>query len=301
MKQAISLGLLLFFLLGGVKTAESVQIKNSDVALQLSIPDSSRLQVLTTTDGSTNVGRIIHIDTDSIDFKTDLSIVRLPISKIASIKGVPVTARKAGKIWFENPNTTRLFFAPTGRMLPKGEGYFSDYYLFFPGFSYGFSDRVTVGGGMSIFPGVSFNEQLFFIAPKVGLVSSESVNLAFGALIMHVPSDDWDGDLRAAGILYGVGTFGSTDASFTVGAGFGFVGGNLEERPMVMVGGEKRLTRTLAFVTENWIFPGIDEPLISYGFRFFGERISVDLGLANVLGEEAIFPGVPYLDFVVRF
>jgi hypothetical protein len=301
MRQARFL-ILFLFLVGGIKTAESADVPHPDGAPQLSIPDSTRLQVLTTTDGSTNVGRIIHVGTDSIDFKTDLSIVRIPISRIESLKEVPATARKAGKIWFENPNSTRLFFAPTGRMLSKGEGYFSDYYLFFPGFSYGFSDRITVGGGMSIFPGVSVDEQLFFLSPKIGIVSTESVNLALGALIMRVPSDDgWDEDPNGAGILYGVATLGSADASVTLGAGLGFVGGNLAERPMVMVGGEKRLTRTIAFVTENWVFPGVDNPLISYGFRFFGERISVDLGLLNILGDEAIFPGLPYIDFVIKF
>ena len=51
---------------------------------------------------------------------------------------------------------------------------------------------------------------------------------------------------------------------------------------------------------ENWIVPRTD-PVVSYGFRFFGQKMSVDLGLVNVLCKEAIFPGAPYIDFVFKF
>ena len=92
-----------------------------------------------------------------------------------------------------------------------------------------------------------------------------------GALLVRIPKYEDDAsqdDPEVAGILYGVTTFGQPDASLTAGLGYGFVGGDLADRPMVMIGGEKRLTRRMALVTENWIFPGIDEPLISYGIRF---------------------------------
>ncbi len=278
---------------------------------QLAIPDSTQIQVLETTDGSTNIGRIVEIGDEEIAFETDLGIIHIPISKIKHIETVPVTLIRKGEFWFPNPNITRLFFAPTARMLKQGKGYFSDYYLFFPGFAYGITDRVTLGGGLSIFPTVDINDQLFFIAPKFGLIQEKTLSLALGALLMRIPryedeevSPDagfQEDDPEVAGILYGVTTFGQLDASLTAGLGYGFVDGNLADRPMVMIGGEKRLTRRTAFVTENWIFPGIDEPLISYGIRFFGKRLSVDLGLINVIGEGAIFPGVPYIDFVVQF
>jgi hypothetical protein len=98
-----------------------------------------------------------------------------------------------------------------------------------------------------------------------------------------------------------VGTYGTPNLSFTGGAGYGFVDGEVADKPMVMVGGEARMTRRTSFVTENWIFPGVDEPVISYGVRFFGEKLSVDLAFINTIGEEAIFPGVPYIDFVFNF
>ncbi|UCE05773.1 MAG: hypothetical protein JSW07_19615 [bacterium] len=54
-------------------------------------------------------------------------------------------------------------------------------------------------------------------------------------------------------------------------------------------------------MTENWLLPGVDNPLISYDMRFFGEKLSVDLALINVIGDGIIFPGIPYVDFVFNF
>ena len=280
--------------------------ENTPVSLtsRLAIPDSTQIQVLETTDGSTTVGRIVEIGTEEIAFETDLGIIHIPISKIKHIETVSADLIRKGELWFANPNITRLFFAPTARMLKQGEGYFSDYYLFFPGFAYGITDRFTLGAGLSIFPTVDINDQLFFLAPKVGLVQEKTFSFAAGALLVRIPRYEDDAsqdDPEVAGILYGVTTFGQPDASLTAGLGYGFVEGDLAARPMVMIGGEKRLTRRMALVTENWIFPGVEDPLISYGIRFFGKRLSVDLGLINTIGEGAIFPGVPYIDFVVQF
>ena len=296
-RNLIGSGLFVFFILflGGTMNAQESQIK-----VKLTIPDSTIIQILNTTDGSTLIGRIVEIGENEIQFETTIGKLTIPIAKIENIKEAPVTSIKDGKYWFPNSNSTRLFFAPTGRMLKKGEGYFSDYYLFFPGIAYGVSDNVTIGGGISLIPGVGFENQIFYLTPKIGIKATENANFAAGALIMRV-SDFGDDDHPIVGILYGVGTFGTTDKSFTIGIGYGFADGDLAEKPMIMVGGESRVSRRIALVTENWILPGVDNPLISYGVRFFGEKLSVDLALLNTLGEDSLFPGVPYLDFVFNF
>ena len=261
------------------------------------IPDSMNVQILDTTDGSRHVGRVVSVDEEGIRFETDLGTFEIPHTKISAIQEIAASSFVNGQHWFRNNNATRLFFAPTGRMLKKGEGYFSDYYLILPGMAYGLTDHFTIGGGLSIVPGISLNEQVYFITPKMGYSPSDRFHLAAGALLLKLPVDD----NKSAGIFYGVGTYGSPDLSFTAGAGFGFVDGNLSDKPMLMVGGEARISRRISLVTENWIFPGVDDPAISYGVRFFGEKLSVDLALINTIGEEAIFPGIPYIDFVFNF
>jgi len=282
----------------------SISIVNAqipkDVKSNLNIPDSKQVQIITTYDKSTLIGRIVKIGEQEIQFKTEFGEITIPIQKIKSVEVVPISSIKGGIYWFPNPNATRLYFAPTARMLKQGEGYFSDYYLFFPGISYGITDNVTIGGGISLIPWIGIDKQLFYFTPKVGLKATKNFNFATGALIIKVP-DSSDDDSPIVGILYGVSTFGTPDGSITAGIGYGFVGSDLAEKPMFMIGGEKRLSRRMAFVTENWILPGVDQPLISYGMRFMGEKMSFDLALWNILSEDIFFPGMPYVDFVFNF
>jgi hypothetical protein len=265
---------------------------------QLRIADSTFVQMVKTIDGSSNVGSIIQIDSVNIVLQTSVTVMNIPIGKITEIKEIPAESIKNGEYWFSNPNATRLFFGPTAHMLKKGEGYFSDTYIFFPQVVFGLTDNITLGGGISMFPGGGSNQIVYFM-PKVGAPVNEKFHLAGGALIIKVP--DFDQDVSTVGVLYGVGTYGGSDRSFTAGLGYGFAGDEMADRPMVMVGGEYRMSRRVSFVTENWLFPGLNQPLVSAGFRFFGEGLAVDLALANVLGEDMITPGIPFIDFVYNF
>ncbi len=272
--------------------------QTTEIRQMLVIPDTSQIQILKTKEGSTFIGRIVNVRQEEIDFLTDIGTLKIQINKITSIRVLSKNRMKQGNPWFENPNTTRMFFAPTGRMLKKGHGYFSDYYIFFPGVAYGVTDNFTIGGGASLFPGVSLDEQFFYFTPKMGISASEKSNFAVGALILVVPEFMDEG---AAGILYGVWTYGLPDLSLSLGMGFGFAGDNFSEKPMVTIGIEKRLSQRTAFVSENWVLPGIDQPLISYGVRFMGESMAIDLALATPLGNDFIFPGVPMIDFIFNF
>jgi len=313
-KKRFFLIILFSFLLTLITSSpEKIYAKEKiNIINNLKIPDSNHIQILTTDDGSANLGRIVEIGTNEIQFQTELGKLTIPLSKIKEIKEVPTDSIRNGQYWFANPNTTRLYFAPTGRMLKKGEGYFADYYLFFPVITYGITDNITIGGGMSLFPGAKIDEQIFYLTPKVGLKAVKNLNLAIGALLIKLPESSNDENSATensdttdtsygVGILYGVGTYGTEDASFTLGLGYGFVDSDFAEKPMLVIGGEKRLTPRIALVTENWIFPELEDPLVSYGIRFFGEKLSVDLALINTLGKEAIFPGFPYVDFVFNF
>ncbi|MSR02980.1 MAG: aminotransferase class III-fold pyridoxal phosphate-dependent enzyme [Gemmatimonadetes bacterium] len=52
-------------------------------------------------------------------------------------------------------------------------------------------------------------------------------------------------------------------------------------------------------IPERFHYGGGDVGL-SYGLRIFGEKMSVSLGLLNTT-DGGVFPGVPYVDFVIRF
>jgi hypothetical protein len=267
---------------------------------EFKVPEPGYIQILITVDGSTNVGRIVKINERDIEFKTDLGSITIPKDKIQSIREIPESAFHHGKYWFPDPNSTRLFFAPTGRMLQKGRGYFADYDIFLPSVNFGITKNISLGGGMTILPSGSLKNQIYFFTPKIGFKASPKLNISGGTLMIKIPDIGDDNKSPLINVLYGVGTYGSPDRSITLGLGYGMVDSKLAEKPLVVLGGEQRLTRRMAFVTENWMVPGVSDILVSYGIRFFSENLSADLALMNVTGE-GIFPGIPYVDFVYNF
>ena len=281
--------------LARIYAQESAKIKGA-----IRIPDTGNVQIIETIDGSTIMGRITAIEDDKIQFETDIGIMTIETFKIKEIKEVPISQFIGGAYWFTNPNDTRLLFAPTARCLKGGEGYFADYYLFFPMIAYGITDNITIAGGASIFPWIGIENNLFYIMPKIGFAIGEKFNIAGGALLVKAPSFD-DESNPTVGICYGVATVGSANSNLTAGIGFGYVDWEFEDTPMLMLGAQHRVSRRLSLVTENWMSPGMDQPLVSLGLRFFGEKLSVDLGLVNTIGEDMIFPGIPYIDFVLKF
>ncbi len=278
-----------------------------DISRQLVVPEADESQILTLQGGSQLIGRISEIGDESITFVSQLGETKITIDRIVDIKLIPKSAMHGEEYWFPNPNSTRLLLAPTGRMLKAGTGYFSDIYIFFPFVGYGITDNITISGGMSLFPGVDISNQLLYINPKIGFKINEDWHIAVSALIFRFPDIgdfddvDIDDDPIEIGVLFGTATLGDENKSLTGGLGFGYAEGDIANKPAVLLGGEYRFNRRLAFVSENWVFPEVDEPLLSYGLRFFGESIAVDLAFFTVLGDDAIFPGIPFIDFVWNF
>lgn len=277
-------------------TAPQVQ-----AGVEFKIPDSTNVQMVTMDDGSTLVGRIVEVNDTAIVFDGSFGRSIIKKDRVHQIREVEKSQIRNGKHWFANPNRSRLLMWPTGRTLEKGQGYFSDIYVFLPSVAFGITDRFTVEGGMSLFPGLGMDNQLIFAVPKLGFHAAPAVDFSLAAIIFRTP-DDWDdGDSHSVGLLCGTGTFGSENYSLSLGLGYGFADGELADKPALMIGGEARVARRLSLISENWMSPGLDDALVSYGCRFLGERTSIDLALFNVLDDEAVFPGVPFVGFTWDF
>lgn len=262
-------------------------ISNIDISTKLNIK-------LGLKSGSTIIAKFERWSGNTIEFETDFGKLDIEVDKIENILILDERHFKDGEYYGTDPNYTRLFFAPTGRALKKGAGYFADYELVFPGFAYGFTDKFSFGGG--IFPFSSGDFFLGWLTPKYTIMETKDRAVAVGLLNIFWSGGD---DSENVGILYGTATFGESDKALTVGFGYGYVGSNLAEKPMIMIGGEKRIGKRTKFLTENWLFPGADEPLFSAGFRWFGDKLAADFGLFRTASME--FLGVPWLDIVINF
>jgi hypothetical protein len=263
----------------------------------LVVADSGVQQRIQLRDGSELIGRIVSIGDSTVQFESSLGVSTIRSNDILRLSSERGGIVKHGQYYFPNPNATRLIFAPTGRMLDRGEGYFSDYWIFFPGISLGLNELFSIGGGMSIFPFVDLGEQLLYFTPKLGVARSEKFNAAVGALYVALPSFDSGTDRETAGMLYGVGTWGDRDNSFTAGLGYGFANGDMASSPAVLLGGEARAAPRLSFVTENYIIPG-GTMLLGGGLRFLGRGLSVDLALFAATGDDGGGCCLPFLGFV---
>jgi hypothetical protein len=247
-------------------------------------------------DGSTLFGRVVEVQDERIVLETQAGArVELSRPQIRSLRRVSGVVRD-GVVWEDDPHGTRLFFAPTGRALAAGEGYFGVYELFFPFVTFGVTDRLTLAGGTPIIPDAI--GELAYLGPKLLLVDAPRMKLSVGVF-----AGFYDGG--TAGIAYGVGTWGDRDNAFTAGAGWGFTSeggdGSVSDRPLVMLGAESRAGRRTKVLTENYFVFGESGALLSGGLRFFGERLSADAGLGLAYGGDDLACCLPLINFVYSF
>ncbi len=291
--------------------------------------DSTYLVKLT--DETSFMGVLVSMTDSTYSFQTKLAgQITVYKSQVSEIKLAQSSSLHSGKYWFANPNATRYFFSPSALNLKGGEGYYQNNYIFLNSIYVGIADYVTIGGGfefISLFATGSPGP-LYFLTLKGGAPVAKNLHLGAGILFAGVPSSFGSGNVNYDhfGIGFGLVTYGNTDHNLTFGFGKGFENGKTAERPVFTISGMTRVSKKVSFVTENWLIPVTKEETVqeynstynttyyssrrvntyplyfSYGFRFFGEKLSVDLGFINSAEiAKAIFIGIPYVDFVVKF
>lgn len=248
------------------------------------------------TDGSELIGTVIEEDSVSLVFTT-LGNIPMTIPKNQVKTREVLSGQTAGGEYVRtDPNYTRLLFAPTARPLKSGQGYFSVYQIFFPFVAVGIADFLTVGGGMSLFPGLE--NQIFYLAPKVTPLKIQNFSAAGGLLYVNSTAGGEDG----IGIYYTVATYGTQKAAGTLGFGWGFHGRETADKPVVMLGGELQVSRSMKFITENWIPPESRVTFLTLAIRFFGENLAADLGFIYPAGSKITgFPFIPWVGFAYNF
>src|SRR5688572_27077135 len=233
-------------------------------------PPADRVVTVELRDGSRLVGRVVSEDETSLRIETTSGLqVTVPRTSVVSLTAAGEGVSTRGT----DPNYSRLMFGPTARPLRKGDSYFADYELLFPGVAYGVTDNFTIGGGMSTVPGIGLGEQVFYISPKLGFELGPRSSVAVGALLAGF-GDDFDDNVEdSLRIGYAVGTFGPPSHSATVGLGVASV--DDETAPILMVGGAATLLRHVALVAESWMDvsnPDLSTQPVGVAIRFFSTK-----------------------------
>jgi len=238
-------------------------------------------------DGSRLFGRIERENDEEVVFRTQSgATITASRSEIVSLKVVKGRLER-GEFVRADMHRSRLFFAPTGRSLEKGQVSVGVFEFIAPFVQVGVTDNFSIGGGTPLIFGIEDFDRPFWITPKYRVLNTGKVQAAVG--VLHV-FDTSEGD--SAGIAYGVGTFGSSDNAITVGGGVAYSGDS--RGGIAMIGGERRVHRNMKLITENYIWQD-GGGILSGGIRFMGERLSADLALAIPIGEAFAFPVVNFV------
>ena len=252
---------------------------------------------ITLADGSEFVGTILSESETTVSFMTVSGIeMTFKTSDIVSRRNIRARYTEKGLKKLD-PNSSRLFFSATGRPMNKGASYVSLHELFFASGAHGVSDRLVLAGGLSLIPGAS--AQLVYAAPKLTVYSENNKHVSVGVLLGGVT-----GEPDAGGIMYATATLGPEDRGLTVGTGFLFGNGDVSSTPVIMLGGEKQISRKTKLITENYFMPGISSNgVISLGMRILGDRLTTDVAALShtALLDEGGFPFIPWLSFTYHF
>lgn len=242
-------------------------------------------------DGSRAYGTIEREDAREVVFRTHSgAVITAQRSEIVSLRLVRGSIQD-GRFVRADSHRSRLFFAPTGRSLDKGQVSFGVFQFVAPFVQVGVTDRFSMGGGTPLIFGFDEDFRPFWITPKFQVYRGDNKQVSVGVLQMFNVSGD------GGGIAYAVGTFGTDDNAVTVGSGVAYDGESTGY--VVMLGGERRVRQNIKLITENYVWKD-GNGIVSGGIRFLGERLSADLALAVPIGIGDFF-AFPVVNFVYVF
>ncbi len=292
MKKIISITIIQIFVQTNILFAQLDQ--NSAIVNEL---DTLKIIKLTLSDNSILFGQILAESDTLIEFRSfaGLFVKFKPelIKEKEYLKGEIID----GKYTRYDPSSSRLFFFPTARTPKAGSGYFSDYELLFPFLSISVTDFLVLSGGMSIVPGAS--EQLIFLAPKIRFFNSENFSASGGLLYINIPDE-----VENVALGYGIITIGTQKAGLSLGYGTQISNsGEGDLTGLIMIGADMQLSNSIKLISENYVPVGVEDMDIvySFGVRFFGDNLSVDLGFFGVTAESEGWPFIPWVGFTYNF
>lgn len=193
-----------------------------------------------------------------------------------------------GKGRMPNPNPTRYFIGQSAYTHEKGEGYYQNIYGLFNLVSYGITDRFSVIGGVELISLFSGNPILFANA-KYGIPVAPKLNVAASVSYLTFAGSIAD---FSAGTVNGLVTYGNKEHHLTLGTGYAFANGEIDNSGIITLGGITRLNKRLAFITENYILTSGEDAIISGGLRYIAKKLTVDLMYFE--------GGLPAIDIVLK-
>lgn len=264
---------------------------------------------ITTYDGNIFLGEII--DETEFDYimKTNSGIeIKVPKARIKEKVDMVIT-EVSGEVYRPDPNKSMYLFAPSAFPIEHNKSYCRDFCLFFPSYNRGFTNSISVQAGAFVFPGMPIEEIPIVASGKYSFPAKGKFRFATGMMFIKWP--DWgsaqdsensdEGGITGSGFAFSTATAGDRFTHFSASLGWGYSYQNntwdFSSDPIIVLGGNYRMTSSLALVFEFWkpSEADINESPIMTAIRFIGRKISVDFGGLYVLDMEGL--PMPLMNF----
>lgn len=294
MKRLLPGFLLVFLLLVFTSFLRAQVIEDGD-----SLKDS-RYVLVELFNGQEFMGVLVEQDINQLTLKLETGgVMTIPIDQIQNISFVKKRGdfQDGTDLFYHNLQATRYFFGPNGFGLKQGEGYYQNTWIFVNQASVGITDNFTLGVGvvpLFLFAGTA---SPVWITPKFSIPVKEDVlNVGAGGLFGTIVGEEG----TFFGIAYGAVTIGNRDHNLNISVGYGMIEGDWSQDPTLTLSGMTRVGRKFYLITENYLLPGFEFGLLSFGGRSLFPKISMDYGLVFPTGSGE-FVGIPWLGITVPF
>jgi hypothetical protein len=277
-------------------------------AQQVISGEISKMYQITLKDGSVLSGKLISQSENEIVIQSgSLGEMKVQKENIKSMTLVSAINEKNSGVWFENPNASRYLLSSSAIPMEKKTGYYQNTWIFVSSFGYAFTRNLSLTAGFEIFSIMAGSEgpYAFYLNPKASFKVAN--NLYLGGTILYANTIRTIDEFGGLATVNGSITFGNRNNNITATVGWGSSDGEFSKEPLVTINGMARVSNRIGFVSENWLLPNAGENggyygIYSYGIRFLGEKISIDLAFLNNKDiASSIIIGIPWLDFVVNF
>ena len=198
-----------------------------------------------------------------------------------------------------NPNPTGYFISQSAFNLNKGEGYYQNIYGFINVVGYGITDRFSAIVGTEIITLFYVFAPILFTNLKYGFPIAKNLQVAASFSYLN-DIGSLDDELEFAS-LSALLTYGNQEHNITLGTGYYAINGEIDNAELLTISGMTRLTRRLAFITENYLLPEDNVAITSGGLRYIARRITVGLLIFPVLGVFQSVGILPAIDIVLKF
>jgi hypothetical protein len=268
----------------------------------------NKIYKVTLDDGSVISGKLLLITEKEVIISSGaIGEIRLQKEKIKSMIPVQDINDKKSGIWFANPNPSKYLLGNSAIPMEKHTGYYQNTWIFVNSFSYAFTKNISLSGGFEILSIMAEGggPYAFYINPKASFKVAN--NFYLGGNILYANTIKTAENFGGLATFNTFATYGNMNNNITGAVGWGWADGEFSPKPVILISGMLRASKRIAFVSENWIVPGINENggyygILSYGIRFLGEKTSIDLAFLNNPDiASSIIIGIPWLDFVINF